>query len=472
MAVTNNQSSELNTNNNQNQTKQKPNNMKKILSLTLAASLVSASPLMALDLYITGSTAFRANVHDACLKLFDSVPTEHTGTAATGGDSKTGNAAAQWVMIGNVGTKVTALGNTTLTIHGLFTGSVQGIQTVEQSTPLFFLDADGVHIKTNTPTIAFTDVASSSTPFPATGNFSEEKVAVQPFVFVKAVGLGGLTNVTSITWEQLKNLVQIGRAPLYAWTHNPGDTNFVYLVNRTKDSGSRRTTFAEVLDGYNQAQVTYIYDFTNNFFYKATNTVNGSVGASQGLAQSVGVVGAPGNGNANLNWGSGYVGGGDIKTEMNYSNINNQAVSYLSISDAKGINGINWSEVISFNGVWPTAGLTGGSNISGNSGTNDYSPITLGQYPFWAYEVVVYPIVDPSGISGDQNLSASQLGDQTQSGTILGVLDAQSGGGVPLLGSIENEIEFSKFPANGPATAIRLSDMHASRQSVGGTITP
>ncbi len=44
--------------------------MKKTLLLTLAAGLVGATPLLASDLYITGSTAFRANVHDACTKLF------------------------------------------------------------------------------------------------------------------------------------------------------------------------------------------------------------------------------------------------------------------------------------------------------------------------------------------------------------------------------------------------------------------
>ena len=143
--------------------------MKKILLLALAAGLISTSPLMALDLYITGSTAFRANVHDACFKLFDSAPTEITGTVATGGDSKTGNAAAQWVMTGTVGNKVPAVGSTPLTIHALFTGSVQGVQTVEQGTKLTFITiSNGIAVITNnTPTIAFSDCSSESTPFPA-----------------------------------------------------------------------------------------------------------------------------------------------------------------------------------------------------------------------------------------------------------------------------------------------------------------
>ena len=124
--------------------------------------------------------------------------------------------------------------------------------------------------------------------------------------------------------------------------------------------------------------------------------------------------------------------------------------------------------MISYNGVWPTAA---GPGISGNTGTNDFSPISLGLYPFWAYEVIDYPNVDPSGLSSDQNLTAAQLGTQATPGTILGVLNAQTtiNGGSPLQGSIENEIQLSK---SAGATAIRLSDMISSRQSVGGTITP
>ena len=357
-------------------------------------------------------------------------------------------------MAGQVGNTISALGSTPLTIHGLFTGSVQGCQTVGQSTKLIFLDASGNAI-TNTPTIGFSDCSSSATPYPATGNFSEEQVCVQPFVCAKSVAGGGLNNITNVAWEQLKYAIQAGRIPLSAWTHNPADhSSYVYLVERTKDSGTRRCLFAQELDGYNQSATIYLYDnVTNNIFYKPTGTV---------------IVGSPGNNNANLNWGSGYVAGSDVATELGYSNANNQAIAMLSISDAKGITGVNWSQVIPFNGGWPTAA---GSGISGNTSTNDFSPITSGVYPCWGYEVVVYPNVDPSSISSDQNLTAAQLGNQTTTGTILGVLDAQTliNGGSPLVGSLENEIVSSQ--PNG-ATAIPLAAMVSSRSSVGGTITP
>jgi hypothetical protein len=89
--------------------------------------------------------------------------------------------------------------------------------------------------------------------------------------------------------------------------------------------------------------------------------------------------------------------------------------------------------------------------------------------------VVVYPTVDPDTISADQDLTAAELGDQTTTGTILGVLDYQTKysnpGGPTIAGSLENEI-FNSESASPGATAIRLSDMNASRASVGGLLTP
>jgi hypothetical protein len=124
--------------------------------------------------------------------------------------------------------------------------------------------------------------------------------------------------------------------------------------------------------------------------------------------------------------------------------------------------------VISYNGIWPTAA---GAGIHGNTGTNDYSPITLGYYPLWGLEVLVHP-VNPGAIS-DQDISEAQLGNQTTPGTFMGVFNAQTliNGGSPILGSIENEIELSKTGSPG-ATAIRLSDMLNSRSAVGGVISP
>lgn len=441
------------------------NPMKKTLLLVAAASLVGASPLMAdVDLFITGSTAFRANVHDACLQLFSPAPTEFTGTPATGGDSATGSKAAQWTMTGTPISSLTTISGT-LTIHALFTGSIQGGQTVEQGTKLVFLDKTGARM-TNTPTIGFSDSSTLVSPYPVDGvNFAEENVAVQPFVMVKSTSTAtAMASITNVTWDQLKTMISLGRIPLSAWTHQNADTNtFIYLIERTKDSGTRRTETAEMGYAYNTGTTIYNWDATNKLFYKGTNTLDGPTGGTGGGA-SIGVVGPAGNNNANLVWGSGYVGGGDIANVMKDNSANNLSIAMLSMGDSKGITGVNWSQVLPFNGLWPTAQ---GPAIAGAT-TNDYSTITLGMYPLWGFEVLVYPLVDPSTLHSDQNLTAAQLGDQNTPGTILGVLDNQTSG-TPVVGSIQALIEASKTSG---ATAIRNSEMHVTRPIVGGPIFP
>ena len=376
-------------------------------------------------------------------------------------------------MTGTPVSTLTALGANTLTVHGLFTGSIQGIQTTEQGTKLTWANADGTAggncatYSTNTPTIGFSDASGTSTPYPVTGNYEEEQVCVQPFVMVKSTASSGaVTTISNVTWEQLEYGIPQGRIPLAAWTSQITDTNtFIYLCQRTKDSGTRRCETAGEYYQYTAPVGIYLYDYTNNVWYTPTVLANNSYGFSPN-----GVIGTegPGLNNANMNWGYGYIGGGDIANTLNNNNAANQAIAYLSISDGKSVGSANWNNVMSYNGIWPTAA---GAGIHGNTGTNDYSPITLGFYPLWGLEVLVHPI-NPSLIA-DQDITKAQLGDQTTPGTFMGVFNAQTliNGGSPIVGSIENEIVLSQTGSPG-ATAITLAAMANSRSAVGGTISP
>ena len=454
--------------------------MKKTLLLTLALGFAGVSPRLAattVDVYITGSTAFRANVYNACTKLFVSDnPTiyyadgNHGGTTLTSPPSaSTAPSISSWVMTGSPISTLTNLQGNTLTIHGFFTGSTQGLQTTENAVPLIFAAATGTPNQncsayvTNAPTIGFSDASGVASPYTASGNFVEENVCVQPFVWVKSsASVGAVTNINNITWEQVEYGIEAGRIPLSAWTGQITDTNtFVYLMQRTKDSGTRRCETAGAYYQYNDPVGIYIYDYTNNFFYTPTVLANTGYGFSPN-----GVIGTegPGLGNVNLNWGYGYIGGGDIKNTLNNGNAANQAIGYLSINDAKSAGTANWNNVISYNGIWPTAA---GAGIHGNAGTNDYSPITLGYYPLWGFEVLVHPSVPDS----HQNISQFELGDEYTPGSFMGVFNAQSfnNGGVVTAGSIENEIILSQ-PSG--ATGIPLAAMLNTRPSVGGTIFP
>jgi len=450
----------------------KPNMKKTILLMALGLAGVSSLPAATIDVYITGSTAFRANVFLACSNLFSGSPSIYYGDAAHGGaNSGFSSSVASWAMSGTPIGSLTNIQGNNLVIHGLFTGSIQGLQTVEQNTKLVFAKASGTvngntdSYVTNSPTIGFSDASGSSAPFPATGNYVEENVCVQPFVMVKSVVLSGaVASITNVSWEQLEYGIPAGRIPLAAWTYKVADTNtFVYLLQRTKDSGTRRCETAQQYYQYNDPVGIYIYDFTNKFFYVPTVLAANANGASPN-----GVVGPAGLNSANLSWGFGYVGGGDIRTALSDNNAANQAMAMLSFADAKALNNGsgNWSTVLSFNGVWPT---TAGIGIRGNTGTNDFSPVTLGYYPCWGFEVLVHP-VNPALIA-DQNITQTQLGDQLTPGSFMGVFNAQTkiNGGSPIVGSIEREIELTK---PGGATAIRWSEMANDRPSVGGTIFP
>lgn len=452
--------------------------MKKTLLLSLALGLAGASSLMAatVDVYLTGSTAFRSSVYDASTKLFSPAPTIYYGNAAHGGaDSGWNNKTASWVMTGTPIAGLTNISGNTLVVHGLFTGSIQGVQTVEQGVKLTFARPVGTvnglcsDYVTNTPTIGFSDASADASPYPVSGNYAQEDVAIQPFVVCKSQGTGAVaTYVNNITWEQLAYGIPQGRIPVSAWSNKDGadrTNNFIYLLQRTLDSGTRRVETAEQYFSYGDQVGIYIYDFTNKFFYLPSVLTNTSAGSAP-----FGVVGSAGLGGVNLNWGFGYVGGGDIASALNYPHAENQSIGYLSFADAKSVGTASWNNVISVNGLWPTAA---GPAIHGavTGATNDFSPITAGYYPCWGAEVLVH-IVDPSA-AGDQTINQTQLGDNSIPGSFLGVFNAQTliftNLASPLAGSIENEIELSK---TNSATAIRLSDMRSNRGSVGGPIAP
>ena len=317
---------------------------------------------------------------------------------------------------------------------------------------------------TNSPTIGFSDASGAASPYPATGNYVEENVCVQPFVMCKSTAtVGAVTNINNVTWEQLEYGVPQGRIPLAAWTGKITDTNtFVYLMQRTKDSGTRRCETAGEYYQFTDPVGIYIYDYTNNFFYTPTVTGRNCVWR---FAQRRCRRGRSVN-NVNLNWGYGYVGGGDIKNSLNNGNAANQAIGYLSIADAKGVGSANWNNVVSFNGLWPTAA---GAGIHGNTGTNDYSPITLGYYPCWGLEVLVHP-VNPGPIS-DQDITKNQLGDQTTPGTFMGVFNAPNPDQRRLAHRWQHR-KRNRVEQDRRCHGHRLSDMGNSRSSVGGTISP
>jgi hypothetical protein len=241
------------------------------------------------------------------------------------------------------------------------------------------------------------------------------------------------------------------------------------MVQRTLDSGTRRAETACGGYAYGDGVGIYIWNETSKVWYPGTND---TIIASSGNGTN-GIVGPAGLNSVNANWGGGYVGGGDLRDHaLADTSANNLSLGFISFNDCRTLGvGSNWKTVIPFNGIWPTSA---GSGVHGNTGTNDFSPITQGYYPLWSELAMVYPADIDNFNSGDNKISTFQLGDQNNPGSFVWLFNYQTkshGGGAPKVGSIENEIELSKTLANG-ATAIRLSDMRANRSTVGGTISP
>jgi hypothetical protein len=407
--------------------------MKKITAITFIGGMFASQVMAAnYDLYLTGSTAFRANVFTACGALYD-------GGAPASANDGTGSTPASsdsiWTMSGTCVTSGLTSGSDTLTIHALWTGSVQGLSGLLNKDQLVFLASatkGSTTLVTNDASAAFSDVFSSPTldPLP-TGSFTEKKVAVQPFTFVKSVAPGGVQSITNITWQQLNTLLgsSDGSAPLSYFTGKANDaTTNIYLVHRTLDSGTRVTTVQEAKHT-GSITVNY-YDPVSDSYVPATTNRGPDA------------------------FGPGYVGGSDVKAIMQTNTFGNQAIAYLSMSDAKGITGVNWQNLLAFNGNYPIANYVPGVAPT----TNDYSPIIWGKYSFWAFECLDWPQSGQWGTYTDQNLSFAQL---------TSITAKLSGTGV---GSIDNTILLSQ-PA-GTATAIRLTDIQVSRPAVGGIISP
>jgi ABC-type phosphate transport system substrate-binding protein len=456
--------------------------MKKTLLMTLLAGLVSASQLVqATEVFITGSTAFRKNVHDACLKMFNpggSVAFAEIDdtNSILGQGSGSGNGAYAWVMSG---TPTNSLGliTDTLVIHASFTGSLQGSFAVQQGTEIEWLgtNAGGTTLVTNSATIAFSDVFTSSSLWTALpSNYQEDTVGIQPFAFVKSQSSGAgqttMNNITNVSWEQVKGLYEDGELPLSFWTGLDSDTNTpIYLVNRTLDSGTRRTIGAET-------DHKWLFNAPVYMFNTGTNAGNFTWAKyfTTDSANTNNVVGPAGYGNVNyansiFSWGPGCVGGGDLRGVLNGTSVNNTSIGYLSFSDAQSAwSGTTWLGLLTFEGGLPTAALP--SNASATN-ANDFTPVIEGKYPYWAEEVVFFPTTQTQlNQAGDQKITQPQLGSKGSglaSGTFLGLLDYQGGGTNFVGGSVENEIVNSK-----PNTNIPLYKMRVNHNNLTSLITP
>jgi hypothetical protein len=409
--------------------------MKKILTMAVLGGLFAASTLQAqVNIYIAGSTAFRANVFRAIQYAYDG----HASATIMPPNAGTGTGTYT-----TTGTMNSLFGSQTVTIYCFFNGSVQGLNDLKNNTSLTFTNAGGGGTVSAVPTITFSDVDASST-LAAGVPVTETHVAVLPFVYVRNYYCP--TTVTNITTKQLGSLWTSGLLKLSMFTGNSADdTSNIYVTGRNKDSGTRVTAAADAL-------------YTGAHKYWGFNTTATTTWALM---------------SENLNgliYGTGYSSGGNeaiALTNQNatVSSVGVGCVGYLGLNDALTVagsstgganakpNGGGNCSIIAYDGFLPMNNYTISTSGSPTQvpAYPDFTPIIKGQYSFWSYECI-------------EMLNTHTAGDNTYSyyTNMVSGLDYDLS---------QAEANSGTSQTYGPVTAIRLSEMKVSRPSVGYYIT-
>lgn len=374
--------------------------MKSIFKYSLfAAAILAAQQVSALEITITGSTAFRSAALTAVTNLFSSTPTiAHNGTSLTGADFATfkgtltgiggtsyvycsWSGSATGVIDTANGTPVPAISST------LVDGLTQGVTTGSQTTDT-----------TKVAQLAFSDVYKESTSA-ASASLTDSRVAVIPFRFVRNKGSNaGITNVTA---QQVRRLWAANTVPLRLFTGVSTDTAKVIGVGRDNGSGTRITVLAETKYGIG----------VNVQQWKITHTGtlgSGSISTAQIWPENDGVGSAvAGNG--------GYSSGSFIRDLMRQTSTSVELLDEAgdSISTGNNLTVLAW------------LGLND-ANTAFNSGNDavllpyegvPYSAAAVqqGYYTLWGYLHIYY-----GSLTTEQNTFRTNINTQLANSGVLG----------------------------------------------------
>ena len=394
--------------------------MKKILTIAALGGLFAAGTAQAqVNIYLSGATAFRANVFRVISATMDPGYTMNPANAGTGTS-----------VVTFQGTMNSLYGGQTVTVYCSYNGSVQGLGCLNNNTSVTFTNATpGGPAVTAVPNITFSDVDKVSTLWPGVPVL-ETHVAVLPFMYCRNVSCP--TTVTNVNGHQLQTLWDNGALKLSFFT---GDTNddsgTMYGTGRNKDSGTR---VACSTDAYYTGS-PIIYGFQSGVFQVLNQNLNGAI------------------------YGFGYSSGGNEAQALTNTAAAGPMIGYLGLNDALTVAGSASSSkpqnhgggncaIIAYDGFYPFNGYTAGSTpVPANP---DFTPIITGKYTYWSYENI-----ETLNTHTSDSIHTYYTNMVSQIDVDLSTSEAAGGNG-----------------ASGPVTAVRLSKMRVSRASVGGQITP
>lgn len=385
-----------------------------LLPSVLVAGMASATAADLGNIYITGATAFRANVYSALTAMIPGATIKSTANQ--------GSKANQFTFSGT-----TTAGDTVVVYCG-FSGSVEGFRDIIANLAVTYCAADSTNLFThNGADFTFSDVFQSSTIYNSPA-FSEEYyvpdpldpdtkyagIGVIPFVWgindvlkgyntVNTVVYGGVTNtvpVDNISDQIASQILANGQWPLAFFTGDSAHQGvMVNVTGRNNLSGTRTTLLAET--GYGI--------FTTVQQRKTTGTSPSKT----------------------WTWfasNDGHNSGGNVKSDLNFDaadfGVNAEpACGYLGQGDAQGLDAS--TAVIRYNGMF--------FDVNGSLVNNT---VTEGNYTYWGYEHFAWP--------------------STTTGTKLSVFK-------PLFVTLLN---------NNLSAGIKMSDMHVYRLVDGGPVFP
>jgi hypothetical protein len=242
------------------------------------------------------------------------------------------------------------------------------------------------------------------------GAGNQDAVGIIPFAWY--AGNGASSGITNVTQESIASLIA-GPTRLNFFTGNSGDVNnYVFLIGRNEDSGTRIGGFAEAQQGFGKGCDQFELTFSGTSTMGKITTSSGTTTTlpTGGIAATVSG-GMDFTSTAKLytepkvGWNtsghSGYASGGDVANVLLAKNSspgtlnidgyggNEYLIGYLGFADGYGLTN-------------PSSGSSTGYALTYNGVAGTVANIQNGEYTYWGYEHMYYVTSGTNAIGANQ----------------------------------------------------------------------
>jgi len=364
----------------------------------IATAMLLAQQASAVDIVITGSTAFRSATHSGIANMMTGETIAHSHASSL-------NSANQSTFKGTI-----AGIPGTVYVFCSWSGSATGIIAVANSTPVSVISAAQVDALTSgttvggisptttmTPRMAFSDVYKESTTA-ASAALTDSRPAVIPFRFLK--NRGSSASLTNVTAQQVRALWNNNSVPLGLFTGNIADTSRVIGLGRDNGSGTRITVLAETKYGI------------GNLVQQWRATTTGTPGTT-GVVTSARIWGVGDGVGSTVGGNGGYTSGSFIATAMGCT------TSGVELYEEDGVSLIDTMDVtlLAWLGLSDTSVAvgTGATALPYEGVAYTADAVYNGSYTLWGYLHLYYPT-----LTADENSFRTGLNTQLANPSVLG----------------------------------------------------